>query len=191
MQAAPLATLNGSVMSAFKSPTLSPPSAELAQTLGKMASNSAVYEISATAPAPAPSMDSLADLDEDKCSLHDDEVVNYSGVSSYYPSLESQSSRVNSPSPGIPVSPKNSAGNLTPVSASSKDDSSSSSSSSEVLSALEDEVSESPMPLHLAATSTSVPNSAEVIVTEQNTTSGTHVKHWTYEDQFKQVNIII
>ena len=193
MQAVPLAALNGSVMSAFKSSSLSPPSAELAKTLGKMASNPTVYEITATAPATAATMDHLADMDDDKCCLHGEEEVQYvGGVPSYYPSMENQSSRVSSPSPVMPVSPKNYEGNLTPVSGSSKDgSSSSSSSSSEVLSAMDDEVSESSMPPNLSAEGMCVPSSAEVLTTEQSPVSGTHVKHWTYEDQFKQVNNIV
>lgn len=187
MQAVPIAALNSSVMSVFKSSSLSPPSAELAKTLGKMANTPTVYEISATtAPAPAPFMEHLADVDEDKCSLHGEEVVKYGGsVSSYYPSLENQSSRMSSPSPVMAGSPKNYEGNLTPVSADGS--SSSSSSSSEVLSAMDDEVSESSVPPHLAAVGLCLPSSAEVLATEQNTATGTHVKHWTYEDQFKQV----
>ena len=193
MQAVPLAALNGSVMSAFKPSSLSPPSADLAQTFGKMASNSAVYEISATAPA-APAMGHLAELEEDKCSSahgeEEDEEVSYQGPS-YYPSLqEVQGSAVSSPSPIMPASPKNYTGNLTPVSASSKDGSSSSSTSSEVLSAMEDEVCEPALPPHLAAAGMCIPSCADGLAADRNSMSGTHVKHWTYEDQFKQVIIL-
>jgi len=175
MQAVPLATLNGSVMSAFKPHTLSPPS---------VATSSAVYEISAAA---AP----MEELDEDKCSSHDEgDVVEYNGSPSYYHTLDqSSSSRGNSPDHELATgSPKLCTGSLTPVSASSKDDSSSS-SSSEVLSGLEDDGTESvSIASHLVAAGMCVPSSTETSGTDLGPVSGTHVKHWTYEDQFKQVS---
>lgn len=165
MQAVPLAALNGSVMAAFKSPSLSPPSAELAQTLGKVGSSS-VYEISATT---SPPMDSLSDMD-DKCRLGPgEEMLSY--TTQYYSMVETQS-RASSPSTIMAASPKDSAGNLTPVSISSKE-----TSSSEVL---DDEGGDQDV---LGHHSMCIPISSEG---EQGPTA-THVKHWTYEDQFKQV----
>lgn len=167
MQAVPLAALNRTVMAAFKSPSLSPPSAELAQTLGKVGSNP-VFEISATTSTSSPISvaDSLTAID-DKCSLGE-EVMNY--ATQYY-SLEGQS-RASSPSTVMAASPKDSAGNLTPISVSSKE-----SSSSDVLS-LDDEGGEG-----LTHQSMCIPISSE----EQGASGGTQVKNWTYEDQFKQV----
>ena len=136
-------------MAAFESPALSPPSAELAQTLGKMGTNS-VYEISATTSPPVSSGSSLLG----------DDVMPYS--SEYYSTLDSQSG---------PNSPKDSSGNLTPDSVSSK--------GSETLSALEDEI----MP-HQGMC---IPMSSSHHQGEEGATS-TQIKHWTYEDQFKQVN---
>lgn len=172
MQAVPLA-LNGSVMAAFKSPSLSPPSAELAQTLGKMGGNS-VYEISATTSSPSVSaVDPLTDMD-DKYRLGE-EMISYS--TQYYSTIEGQS---RASSPGVEMiatSPKDSAGNLTPVSVSSKD-----TSSSDVMSALEDEPSDV-----LRHQSMCIPISSSQEHGEEGTTS-TQIKHWTYEDQFKQVS---
>lgn len=169
MQAVPLAALNGSVMAAFKSPSLSPPSAELAQTLGKMGSNP-VYEISATT-SPVGHMESLSDM-EDKCRLGE-EVLNY--TTQFYTTVESQS-RASSPSTVMAASPKDSAGNLTPVSISSKD-----TSSSEALSALEDEGSDGDEVTHR---NICIPMPSG---DQGDSTGATQVKHWTYEDQFKQV----
>ena len=112
--------------------------------------------------------------------------MEYNSRAAYYHSLDNEGSRGCSPNPNMPGSPKISTGNLTPVSASSKEDSSSS-SSSEVLSALEDDVAESTMPSHLVAAGMCVPASSDTSATDLGTVSATHVKHWTYEDQFKQV----
>ena len=169
MQAVPLAALNASVMAAFKSPSLSPPSAEIAQTLGKIAGNQ-IYEISATTSPPATKMEAHTDTD-DKCSIEDD-VVSY--TAQYYPAIESHS-RASTPSTVAPGSPKDCAGHLTPVSVSSKD-----SSSSEGLSPLDDEGMES-----LPHQSMCIPISSEA--QEEQGNGGTQVRHWTYEDQFKQV----
>lgn len=179
MQAVPLAALNGSVMAAFKSPSLSPPSAELAQTLGKMGANS-VYEISATTSPPVPAVNPLTDMD-DKYRLGE-EMMSYS--TQYYSTLEGQS-RASSPG-GVAVmaaSPKDSAGDLTPVSVSSKD---TSSSSSDATSVLEDEPGEAA----LGHQGICIPISSQ----EQGDDSGptsTQIKHWTYEDQFKQVHTLV
>lgn len=177
MQAVPLAALNGSVMAAFKSPSLSPPSAELAQTLGKMGNNP-VYEISATTSGspPVAHMESLSDI-EDKCRLGED-VLGY--TTQFYSTLETQS-RASSPSTVMATSPKDSAGNLTPVSVSSKD-----TSSSEALSALEDEGDGDGTIHHNMC----IPISSSGEQGDQ-ATGATQVKHWTYEDQFKQVKIIL
>lgn len=171
MQAVPLAALNGSVMAAFKSPSLSPPSADLAQTLGKMGSNP-VYEISATTSASSPMarIDALSDM-EDKC----EDVLSY--TTQFYSTVESQS-RASSPSTA--TSPKDCAGNLTPVSVSSKD-----TSSSEALSALEDEGGEGEASHHQ---SMCIPISSGD--QGDQPVCATQVKHWTYEDQFKQVTKI-
>ena len=181
MQAVPLATFNGSVMSAFKPHTLSPPS---------VAPSSTVYEISAAA---APAVPPMEELEEDKCSSHDEgEVVEYNGSPSYYHTLDqSSSSRGNSPDQELAGtgSPHLCTGNLTPVSASSSKDDSSSSSSSEVLSGLEDDGTESAsLASHLVAAGMCVPSSTETSGSDLGPVSGTHVKHWTYEDQFKQVS---
>lgn len=175
MQAVPLA-LNGSVMAAFKSPSLSPPSAELAQTLGKMGGNS-VYEISATTSSPVTAVDPLTDMD-DKYRLGE-EMMTYS--TQYYSTLEAQS-RASSPG-GVAVmaaSPKDSAGNLTPVSVSSKE----TSSSSDATSVLEDESGEAALGGHQGMC---IPISSSQEQGEEGSNS-TQIKHWTYEDQFKQVH---
>jgi hypothetical protein len=177
MQAVPLA-LNSSVMAAFKSPSLSPPSAELAQTLGKMGGSS-VYEISATTSPPVTAVDPLSDMD-DKYRLGE-EMMGYS--TQYYSTVESQS---RGSSPGVPVmaaSPKDSTGNLTPVSVSSKD----TSSGSDVTSVLEDEPSEILGGQH----SMCIPiSSSQEQGEEGSSSSSTQIKHWTYEDQFKQVRLV-
>ncbi len=176
MHAVPLAALNGSMMSAFKPHALSPSSAT---------GNSTVYEISAAAPAPV----AMDGLEEDKCSSHGGEdILDYDDRPAYYHTLDRHSSS-RGPSPNLDLtgSPKMCMGNLTPVSASSKEDSSSS-SSSEVLSNLEDEGMEPSMSSHLVASSMCVPASSEAGSTDLATMSATHVKHWTYEDQFKQVS---
>ena len=159
-------------MAAFKSPSLSPPSAELAQTLGKMGSNP-VYEISATTAGSSPvNMETLSEM-EDKCRLGED-VLSY--TNQFYSTLENQSA-ASSPSA---ASPKGSAGNLTPVSVSSKE-----TSSSEALSALEDEGGDGEVSNHQ---NMCIPMSSA----EQGdqATAATQVKHWTYEDQFKQVRVL-
>ena len=170
MQAVPLA-LNSSVMAAFKSPSLSPPSAELAQTLGKMGGNS-VYEISATT---SPPVTSPSDIEE-KYRLGED-MMGYS--TQYYTSVEGQS---RGSSPGVAVmaaSPKDSTGNLTPVSVSSKE----TSSSSDATSVLGDDHVEV-----LGHQSMCIPiSTASQQHGEEGATSSTQIKHWTYEDQFKQV----
>ncbi len=169
MQAVPLATFNGSVMAAFKPPSLSPPSTELAQTMGKMG-NSNVYEISATTSTPP--VHSPTDM-EDKCRLGE-EAMSY--ATQYYSTVESQS-RASSPSTGMVASPKDScAGNLTPVSVSSKE-----TSSSDSMSVLEEETASGEMLSHQGMC---IPISSEEHSGEQGTTQ---VRHWTYEDQFKQV----
>ena len=161
MQAVPLAALNGSMMAAFKSPSLSPPSAELAQTLGKMGNNP-VYEISATTSTspPVPQLESL----EEKCRLGED-MLSY--TTQFYSTVESQSV-ASSPS----SSPKGSPGSV-----SSKD-----SSSSEGLSGLEDEGADGEVATHQ---SMCVPISS--VEQTEHGLGATQVKHWTYEDQFKQV----
>lgn len=178
MQAVPLATLNSTVMAAFKSPSLSPPSAELAQTLGKMGSSS-VYEISATTSPPVTTaVDSLTDM-EDKYRLGED-VLNYS--SQYYSTVEDHS-RASSPGGIMAASPKESGGNLTPVSVSSKD-----TSCSEAMSSLEDEMQGSelpPIPIDMQTRQNMcIPISSSQ---EQGEGTSTQIKHWTYEDQFKQL----
>lgn len=169
MQAVPIATLNSSVMAAFKHPSLSPPSTELAQTMGKMGSSN-VYEISATTSTPPVS--SPTDI-EDKCRLGE-EAISY--TTQYYSTVEGQS-RGSSPSTGMVPSPKDSCtGNLTPVSVSSKD-----TSSSDSMSGLEEESATGEVMAHQ---SMCIPISSEEHSGEQGTTQ---VRHWTYEDQFKQV----
>lgn len=170
MQAVPLA-LNSSVMAAFKSPSLSPPSAELAQTLGKMGGNS-VYEISATtSPVTSP-----RDM-EDKYRLGED-MMGYSAQ--YYTSVEGQSRGSSPGAVAMAASPKDSTGNLTPVSVSSKE----TSSSSDATSVLGDEHVEV-----LGQQSICIPISAASHEHgEEGGTSSTQIKHWTYEDQFKQVS---
>lgn len=161
-------SLNG-VMAAFKSPSLSPPSAELAQTLGKMGGNS-VYQISATTSPPAvTAVNPLTDMDE-KYRLGD-EIMTYS--TQYYSTLEAES-RASSPG-GVAASPKDSAGNLTPVSVSSKD----TSSSSDATSILEEESA-------LGHQGMCIPMSSSQEQGDEGSSS-TQIKHWTYEDQFKQV----
>lgn len=172
MQAVPLAALNGSVMAAFKPPSLSPPSTELAQTMGKMG-NSNVYEISATTNPPVGSVNSPTDV-EDKCRLGE-EAMSY--ATQYYSTVEGQS-RASSPSTLLVASPKDSAGNLTPVSVSSKE-----TSSSDSMSALEEEGTAGEV---LAHQGMCIPISSEEQSGEQSTTQ---VRHWTYEDQFKQVSV--
>ena len=167
MQAVPLAALNGSVMAAFKPPSLSPNSTELAHT---MASNT-VYEISATT-TNTPPVNSPADM-EDKCRLGE-EAMSY--ATQYYSTVES-GSRASSPSTLMVASPKDSAGNLTPVSVSSKE-----TSSSDSMSALEDDGGAGDV---LAQQGMCIPISSEEHGGEQGTTQ---VRHWTYEDQFKQVS---
>ena len=169
MQAVPLAALNGSVMAAFKPPSLSP-STELAQTMGKMG-NSNVYEISATTTSPP--VESPTDM-EDKCRLGE-EAMSY--ATQYYSTVESQS-RASSPSTLMVASPKDSAGNLTPVSVSSKG-----TSSSDSMSALEDESASGDILTHQ---SMCIPISSSEHSGDQSTTQ---VRHWTYEDQFKQVRL--
>lgn len=171
MQAAvPLAALNGSThMSAFKSPSLSPPSAEL--SLRQMAGNP-VYEISATTSTPVSAIDTLTDIDG-KCNLGD-EMASY--TTQYYSTVETQS-RASSPS--STASPRDSAGNISPVSVSSKE-----SSSPESLSPLDGEGSEG-----TSHQSMCVPNTSSEMQTQKEQKSGTQVKHWTYEDQFKQVRL--
>lgn len=176
MQAVPLAALNSSVMAAFKSPSLSPPSAELAQTLGKMGSNP-VYEISATTTSPpmASAGSVLADM-EDKYRLGED-VLDYS--TQYY-SVDGQS-RGSSPG-GVGPAADSPTGTLTPVSVSSKE--TTSSSSSDVMSALEEESGE--VPGHHHHQGMCIPISSSQEHREEGST-GTQIKHWTYEDQFKQL----
>lgn len=171
MQAVPL-TLNSSVMAAFKSPSLSPPSAELAQTLGKMGGNS-VYEISATTSPTVTAVDSMSDMD-DKYRLGE-EMMGYS--TQYYSTVDGQS---RDSSPGVAVmaaSPKDSTGNLTPVSVSSKG-----SSSSDATSVIEDETVE--VLGHHQSMCIPIASSGEG-------TTSTQIKHWTYEDQFKQVRPLV
>lgn len=176
MQAVPIA-INRSVMSAFKAPSLSPPSAELAQTLGKITTK-AVYEISATTSPSGPA--ALADL-EGECSNIGEELASY-GATQYYTAVDSQS-RASSPSTVMAASPKDSAGNLSPVSVSSSKEEDSSSSSPEPLSPLEGGGEEG---CRLAAQQQNMP-AAAAMDSHRDHQGGTQVKHWTYEDQFKQV----
>ncbi len=181
MQAVPLAAINSSVMAAFKSPSLSPPSDDLAQTLGKMAS---VYEISATASSSSqtPQMSTLSSMEEN---LGEGMVAPY--TTQYYSTVESQS-RTSSISTDRAPSPRDSAGRMTPVSVgSSKEES----TSSEGLSPLEDEGSEGLVHHHQGEGRGGGGGGGGGICipspSSEAQPGGTQVKHWTYEDQFKQV----
>ena len=161
------AAMNGARPTFGKQLSLSPKSSDLAQTLNQI--STPVYHITTD------------ESSEDKFNLGD-EAVTY--TTQYYTTVEPQST---ASSPLMqPASPERDSGMLTPASVSSKE-----SSSSDIAS--DGAMGGSVMQQNICVTSSGgIPLSDGLSEANSGTNSGNPVagatvKHWTYEDQFKQV----
>lgn len=178
MQVSLTAAMNGARPTFGKQLSLSPKSSDLAQTLNHI--STPVYHITTD------------DSSEDKFNLGD-EAVTY--TTQYYTTVEPQST---ASSPLMqPESPGRDSGMLTPTSVSSKESSSSDVASDGPAGGSLSGGATGGMQQNICVTSSGgLVHSDGLVgvsggVSNGTTVAGATVKNWTYEDQFKQVDIIL